>query len=381
MPMNDEALQERRNDYDVTNTVNVSSPQSVRQAVVSLLSSMYPTSSLDPLWIAFHDFERIYGGFDADFHGIDTSYHDMQHSLDVSLALARLVVGYDSSVPAERRLGAERATFALVAALFHDAGYLRHRLRDSNVANGAEFTRTHVTRSGLFLERYLPTIGLDEFVPVVSRVVHYTGYEIPLEQIRLDDPIDVMIGRLLGTADLVTQLADRCYLEKCRDRLYPEFVLGGVAFDDVPRGDVRYRSGKHLLSQTLEFYQSSVHMRLERGFHAAYRYFEPYFGDANHAYLAFIRKNLTFLLRVLRHEEWHKLRRRPPCIVPDPYGEARLMALALKRVRERTEAERLVQRGAEGGVNDEDAVGEDALPVDPRADFGSRTGAFQETTV
>src|SRR5690606_21336401 len=380
MPIDEEALQERRNDHDVTNTVNVSSTESVRQAVVSLFSSLYPTSSLDPIWIAFHDFERIYGGFDADYHGIDTSYHDMQHSLDVSLALARLVAGFDASVPAKDRLGPDRATFALVAALFHDAGYLRHRLRDSNAANGAEFTRTHVTGRGLFLERYLPTIGLDEFVPVVSRVVHFTGYEIPLEKIELDDPKDVIVGRLLGTADLVTQLADRCYLEKCRDRLYPEFVLGGVAFDDVPQGDIRYRSGKHLLAQTLTFYQSSVHLRLERGFHAAYRYFEPYFGDANHPYLAFIRKNLTFLLKVLKHEQWHKLRRRPPCVVPDPYGEARLMALALKRLRERTEAERLAQRFSAAEPRDVDLH---AVPVPTPSgfDLGARTGVVHETAV
>src|SRR5690606_15051762 len=95
MPIDEEALQERRNDYDVTNTVNVSSTESVRQAVVSLFSSLYPTSSLDPIWIAFHDFERIYSGLDPEYHGVDTSYHDMQHSLDVSLALARLVVGFD----------------------------------------------------------------------------------------------------------------------------------------------------------------------------------------------------------------------------------------------------------------------------------------------
>lgn len=344
MPIDQEALQERRNDYDVTNTVDVSSPRDVRQAVLALFSSLYPSSSLDPIWIAFHDFDRIYGGFDTDYHGIDTSYHDMQHSLDVSLAVARLVFGFDSTVAPKHRLGPERATFALIAALFHDSGYLRHKLHDNSATNGAEFTRTHVARSGLFLERYLPSIGLDEFVPVVSRVIHHTGYEMPLEHIELEDEKHVLVGRLLGTADLVAQLADRCYLEKCRDRLYPEFVLGGVAFDEAGSGDVRYRSGKDLLAQTLKFYEHSVHLRLERGFQGAYRYFEPYFGDATHPYLLFIRKNLTFLLRILQREEWHMLRRRPPCVVPDPYGEARLMALALKRVRERTEAERATRR-------------------------------------
>ena len=45
----------------------------------------------------------------------------------------------------------------------------------------------------------------------------------------MKDPRDIKLGHLLGTADMIAQMADRCYLEKCRDRLYPEFVLGGVA--------------------------------------------------------------------------------------------------------------------------------------------------------
>jgi hypothetical protein len=345
MLSSDDAVQERRNDYDVTNTINVSSAHSVRRAVKDLFTDLYPASTFDAVWLAFHDFERLYGGSDAEYHGIDTSYHDMQHSLDMTLAAARLVSGYEASVAARDRLGPERGMLTLIAALFHDAGYLRHRIRDGDAANGAEFTRTHVTRSGQFLERYLPSVGLERFQPVISRIVHFTGYEINLDRIELDDPKDTLVGHLLGTADLVAQLADRCYLEKCRDRLYPEFVLGGVALEAGDGGAVvRYRSGRDLLSQTLNFYQGSVHLRLEHGFNGAYRYFEPFFGGERNPYVLFIRKNLSFLSHVLEREEWHKLRRRPPCVIPDPYGEARLMALALKRVRERNEAGRAERR-------------------------------------
>lgn len=349
MRSSDDAVQERRNDYDVTNSINVSSPHSVRRAVGELFNALYPASSFDAVWLAFHDFERMYGGSDPDYHGIDTSYHDMQHSLDMTLALARLVSGYESSVPQRDRLGPERAMLALIAGLFHDAGYLRHKIRDSSSTNGAEFTRTHVTRSGLFLERYLPRVGLERFTPVISRIVHFTGYEMSLDRIELADPKDNIIGHLLGTADLVAQLADRCYLEKCRDRLYPEFVLGGVALEAGEDGTaVRYRSGRDLLAQTLKFYQGSVHLRLEHGFNGAYRHFEPFFGGEQNPYVLFIRKNLSFLARVLERDDWDKLRRRPPCVIPDPYGEARLMALALKRVRERTEAGRAERRAKQG---------------------------------
>ena len=39
----------------------------------------------------------------------------------------------------------------------------------------------------------------------------------------------LLIGHILGTADLNAKMSDRCYLEKCLDRLYPKFVLDGLA--------------------------------------------------------------------------------------------------------------------------------------------------------
>jgi hypothetical protein len=336
MPIED-AAQERRNDYDVTNTVQVSSPERVRAAVAELFEALYPNDSFDPVWLAFHDFERLFRGLEPDYHGVDTSYHDIQHTLDMTLALARLIAGHEMSVERQDRLGAERAELAVVSALFHDAGYLRHKVRDREAINGAEFTRFHVTRSGRYLEDYLPRLGLERFVPVVSRIVHFTGYELNIDQIELDDPKDSVVGHLLGTADLVAQLADRCYLEKCRDRLYPEFVIGGVAIDEVSGGnEVRYRSARDLLAKTLAFYQSSARRRLEHNFNRVYRYTEAFFERRENPYVLFIRKNLMFLTNVIETGDWDKLRRRPPCVIPDPNGEARLMALALRRVRDWT---------------------------------------------
>jgi hypothetical protein len=39
---------------------------------------------------------------------------------------------------------------------------------------------------------------------------------------------------------------------------------------------------------------------------------------------------------VIQHGDWERLRRHPPCIVPDPHGEAHLVELALQRVRDWT---------------------------------------------
>ena len=272
----------------------------------------WPGESFDRVATAFEEFERLFAGRMPGYHGVDTVYHDRQHSLDMTLAMARLLVGYEGSVEAHQRFGAERAVMALVTSLFHDAGYIRE-FDDRQHRNGAEFTLYHVTRSARFLARFLPSIGMENWVPVSTRIVHFTGYEIQLSQIHLADGRDRKLGHLLGTADLIAQMADRCYLEKCRDRLYPEFVLGGIAATHGDDGTlhVRYSSGLDLLRQTPRFVRETRTQRLEGEFEHAYRYVEPLFGGKN-PYLEAIDRNVDYLQRVLRAERWRLLRRNPP---------------------------------------------------------------------
>ena len=304
--------QDRRNDYDVTNTVQVSSPAAVRDAVHKLFSTTFPGASFDKLWLAFYDFERLFTGRFPGYKGCDTTYHDVQHTLDMTLALTRLVAGYERSVEPAERLGARRAQMAIVTSLFHDAGYIRHQERDKDFSNGAQFTLYHVSRSADFLRRYLPELGMARDVAVSSMIVHFTGYELDLDKIELDDPRDIICGHLIGTADLMAQMADRCYLEKCRDRLYKEFVVGGVAVEHAKPGEymVRYKSGKDLLQKTPMFYQQVMRDRLHRKFNRVYRYIEVLY-DGQNPYIDAIRNNIAHLVRVIDSGNWSLLRREP----------------------------------------------------------------------
>ena len=305
--------QDRRNDYDVTNTVQVSNPAAVREAVAKLYAETFPGASFDKLWLAFYDFERLFTGRYPGYYGCDTTYHDMQHTLDMTLAVARLVAGYERSASPADRLGADRALMAVITALFHDAGYIRHRERDEDFENGAEFTLYHVSRSADFLRRYLPELGLARQIGVASMIVHFTGYELDLDSIELSDPRDSICGHLIGTADLIAQMADRCYLEKCRDRLYKEFVVGGVAIENASPGEymVRYESGDDLLRKTPLFYQQVTRERLNRQFNYAYRYIEVLY-DGKNPYIEAIRRNIKHLVRVIESGDWSLLRRQPP---------------------------------------------------------------------
>lgn len=327
-------MQYRRSDYDVTNTVQVSSPTAVMRAVQELFVQTWPGFSFERLETAFRDFERLFTGQFPGYYGCDTVYHDLQHSLDGTLAAARLIAGYERSHPTEEQLGPERAILGVVTALFHDAGYIR-QTDDTTHRNGAEFTMSHVSRSAQFLSRYLSTVGMAEWVPVATQIVHFTGYEVQFDQIRLDDPLDRKLGHLIGTGDLIAQMSDRCYLEKCRDRLYPEFVLGGIALstDDTGNTNVRYSSGLDLLRTTPEFFEDLMKTRLDGEFAGLYHALEVLYNGRN-PYMDAARGNITYLEKILRTEHWPMLRRDPPCFTWEKNPVQNIRTLALGHLKE-----------------------------------------------
>src|ERR1700736_169764 len=144
----------RRSDFDLTNTAQVGPPDALFAPIETLCQPTWPALSLKPLQDAFAHFERLFAGDVPGYMGVDTVYHDRQHPLDITLALARLLVGYERQHDEKARLGGDRALLGLLTGLFHDVSYLR-RLDDREIHNGAEFTRNHVSRGARFLEEYL----------------------------------------------------------------------------------------------------------------------------------------------------------------------------------------------------------------------------------
>ncbi len=319
----------RRSDFDITNTVRVSSHTAVLQAVEQLFAATWPDVPGGVLARVFRQFDDMFSGRAPGYAGVDTLYHDRQHTLDVTLTMARLCAGYERQVEQLWKLGAERALSGVVFALFHDVGYLR-RSTDTTQRNGAEFTRTHISRGIEFLQEFLPQLQLGAWSAVASQVLHFTGYEKPFSELLLEDARDLRLGHLLGTADMITQMADRCYLEKCRDRLYPEFVLGGMALplSNANAEQVRYASGLDLLRQTPQFVEETRSKRLDGDFNRAYRYLEVLFDGAN-PYMESIERNMAYLEQILRSESWRMLRRNPPLYAADPNAQASVRGLML----------------------------------------------------
>ncbi|MSQ63382.1 MAG: hypothetical protein EXR33_06040 [Betaproteobacteria bacterium] len=238
--------------------------------------------------------------------------------LDVTLAMMRLMDGYERSRELTRsRVGDSppmpAACFSLgvVIALYHDFGYLRRR-GDRRHRYGAEYTLTHVTRGARHLHHYLPRIGLKRYANAGATLVHYTGYERRAETIPLNNTLLRRVGHMLGTADIIAQMSDRCYLEKCRDRLYPEFVLGGLTTKKIAGGrtQILFNSGDDLVRKTPGFYINAA-KRLDVQLARAYEYAERHFSGQN-LYLEEMQKNVRYARVVGEAPNTDMLRRTPP---------------------------------------------------------------------
>jgi hypothetical protein len=280
---------------DVSGVVNVTDPSAVCDAVLSIFNRRYPGNDFGVIQRLYDDFAALYRGELEGFLACDTRYHDIQHVLDVSLAMARLIDGYDCTHGDDEQLGPDLAVVGMIVALFHDSGYIR-RKGETEIQHGAEYTKIHVSRSAQFMAEYLPSIGRDDIIDLSAKLVHFTGYEFTPDQIKLDNAKQRTVGCLVGTADVIAQMADPAYLEKCRDRLYPEFELGGMTRQQLADGSqqVVYSSAEDLLLKTPAFIKSTIEQRLDGHFGGLYRHVTAHFGERN-LYMEALENNCRHL--------------------------------------------------------------------------------------
>jgi len=111
---------------------------------------------------------------------------------------------------------------------------------------------------------------------------------------------------MVATADLVTQLSDRCYLEKCRDFLFLEFSAFGLA----GKPDSPYPDSRTLMEKTPAFIEGFLYKRLDEDFQGVRRYLRAHMAGAD-PWKEAIQKNVTYLKTLLENNDLDRLRRNP----------------------------------------------------------------------
>lgn len=252
------------------------------------------SGAIETLRQAVADVFRAYHGDFPGLMALDTPYHDLRHALDCGLVMARLLSGYNRNSSCALPVDPDLACAGIIFALFHDIGFLR-RMDESHL-RGASLAPIHEERSTRFSAEWMKKTKLSSYA-VMADVIAITAFSChPKQLVAAWSPEKKIIATLLGTADLLSQMAERCYLERCRDFLYAEFKTGGL--DRIREADgserVIFSSADDLLRQTPTFYRQFVKKRLEEDYEASYRWVEPLFGGEN-PYVEAINRNLGYL--------------------------------------------------------------------------------------
>ena len=239
---------------------------------------------------AMADLIRLFAGEYPGFQASDTSYHDLEHTNAVVLTTARLLHGLllDDGV----RFPGSQVLVGLLAAIFHDSGLILKA--EEREDSGARHMVGHEKRSICLAAEYLRAHGFSaEEIEDCTTIIMATILGQPLAKIPFRDESTLLLGKVLGSADLLAQMADRAYLEKL-PLLYREFVAAGVE---------GYESELDLLRKTNAFYRSLARPRLADELDNVQRVLRAHFrvrwGIDRDLYAGAIESNLSYLQKLL----------------------------------------------------------------------------------
>jgi hypothetical protein len=297
--------------FDAPGAIDTRSPAAVAGAIDAMLGRRFRGWEGPLLHEAFDNVGRLYAGERHGYLRCDTPFHDLRHALESALAAARLVDGWEIGAAGARgSLGGDMALLAVVLALLHDVGFLRSDAERR--VHGASFMAQHEARSIEFAERWLERTPLRPFA-ALARLIDATRVDSSIEALSGGETHRV-VARIIATADVLAQLADRCYLEKCRDFLYAELVEAGMARGTGGRhANASYWSPEDLLGRTPQFIDRRVTSRLDTGLGGVHRLMRTHFGGDD-PYAAAVAGNLAHLRAVLADARFDLLRRRPTAV-------------------------------------------------------------------
>lgn len=289
--------------------LSIRNPETTDLEVRRIVTSMFPDFDFRDYDSVFQGTVRLYQGKMAGFAACDTRYHDLGHTMASLLASARLLHG----VHVDRRPINERLVhLTLIAALFHDTGYIR-RLGE-NDGTGAQFSRNHIQRSVDLLKadgacRNWPYKDIEAMAAMIRCTEPATAPEaldFPMEE-------DILGAHILATADIIAQMADDTYLEKL-PLLYQEFAEAGIS---------EFESEYDLVSQTLDFcfhMRNKMQNRLSDVIKCMSGHFREHYGVARDLYSEAVERNMNYLTLILQDygNEYHRGLRRSLDREPQP---------------------------------------------------------------
>jgi len=268
----------------------------VEKEVQAAYVDMFPQGDSTFISTVFGWVQDCFSGKYQDYQASDARYHDLEHTLQGTLCMARLLHGRhlaDAKPVVTQRM----FELGLLAILLHDSGYLKKR--DDIGGTGAKYTLTHVTRSVQFAEEFLE----EKQIPIkeirsVQHMIRCTGVNVDLARVPFQSELEKIIGFALGTADLLGQMAANDYVDKL-PVLFTEFDESMHFYEGKMALTQSFSSADDLMRKTPDFWTKYVVSKINNEFWGLYRFLSQPYPNGTNDYLQRVEANIEKVRRQL----------------------------------------------------------------------------------
>jgi hypothetical protein len=268
--------------------VDTSEHKCVLDEVRILINYSFPGIDFECVERAYSDVIKLFTGEYPGYRECTTAYHDLRHTMDVFLTMARIIHGahVDGHV-----FDNEDVKIGLLSALLHDTGYIL--TDDDDSSSGGKYTLTHVKRSVDFMLKYFARnfYPLDE-AKKASHLIESTSLTADFDSIPYASLDIQKLGKMIFASDMLGQMADRTYLEKLH-LLYDEFVEGNVT---------EFKDEADLMRNTISFVEA-IRSRIALELRSVDRYLKSHFKARCNInrdfYSESVQSNLDYLKTIL----------------------------------------------------------------------------------
>lgn len=281
-------------------------PVGIFSTIKDICATEWPECPLHHFTFAYNEVVKIFQGKHVDFLPNTLPYHNLRHTVTVTLATARLLHGL--KVTGEPLTG-EDVEKTLISALFHDIGLLRTNGK-TQLTCGLKSQANHELISSDILTKFVIKENLPAFISEeCEEIIAHTNITISTADISCS-PKAKLIGQIVGTADITSQMADRYYAE-CLAMLFIELE---------ETGECEFESLGDMFEKT-ESFLMQIETRLNEQFggiqHKYQDHFREFENDDRNLYIEGINKNLVYIKKITKAGSdnfSNHLRRTPPCL-------------------------------------------------------------------
>jgi hypothetical protein len=195
------------------------------------------------------------------YYKLETQYHDLDHFL----ASAEVCIDIYSHGVQNNIINKNYNEFfcAVVAALYHDIGFVKNKDFDPVEGTGAQFINVHVSRGCSFMHENFEDILTKKERHRICSLIAVTDYFKKGENSMMS--VDYT-GSCVALGDWLSQMGDEQYVEKLGN-LYEEFNEFQIKHQLV-----MYTSFEDLIHKTPNFWNNLVKPLLDNKFYALYQH-------------------------------------------------------------------------------------------------------------